>query len=79
MIATLEKHGLKPPRLERNPAATASHKYFRLLSERYLQGLLTPFVRSGCSVVALDPVGWNGRRQPLCESCSDPIGRRVIG
>jgi hypothetical protein len=51
--------------------ATPRASYWRLLTNRLGQGLLEPFVCAGCGAVALDPIGWNGRRQPLCASCAD--------
>jgi hypothetical protein len=45
--------------------------YWRLLAHRYARNLLTPFHCSCCGRQSLDPIGWNGYRQPLCESCAD--------
>lgn len=49
-----------------------SREQWSLLVDRYSQGLLAPFSCSRCGVIALDPLGWNGPRQPLCERCADP-------
>ena len=51
--------------------------YWRLLTERFGQGPLEPFVCDGCGVIALDSVGWNGRRQPLCDACADGTEREL--
>jgi hypothetical protein len=38
---------------------------------RYRLGWLEPFKCSRCGKLALDPIGWAGKRRPLCESCAD--------
>jgi hypothetical protein len=56
--------------------STESHlgRQRRLLRARFNSGLLRPFICSRCHRVALDPIGRNGKREFLCESCSDPGG-----
>jgi hypothetical protein len=49
--------------------------YLGLLAERLSQGLLNRFHCSGCARLAIDPIGFNGRGQPLCANCADPEGR----
>ena len=56
----------------RNPAPLATYNYLALLEDRYAEGLLVPFTCSCCGCPALDPIGWTGRRQPLCKRCADP-------
>lgn len=51
-----------------NPRAC---RQWRLLADRVNQGLLVPFVCSNCGVLALDSLGWNGPRLPLCGRCAD--------
>jgi hypothetical protein len=43
------------------------------LGTRYGEELLVPFVCARCARPALDPIGWNGPGQPLCERCADPV------
>jgi hypothetical protein len=66
--------------------------YLSLLAERLSQGLLSPFHCSGCTRLAIDPIGFNGRGQPLSSDTrlegylaflgselifsDDPVGRR---
>ena len=57
------------------PKRENANTHWSLVRRRFLQGLLRPFVCVGCSSLEFDPVGWNGRGQPLCELCSDPEGR----
>lgn len=45
--------------------------YRRLLLWRLLVGLLSPFACSRCGCLALDPIGWDGPRRPLCGRCAD--------
>jgi hypothetical protein len=45
-----------------------------LILSRYAEGLLEPFRCAVCGTAALDPIGWNGPRQPLCETCADAGG-----
>lgn len=47
------------------------NRKWRLLADRFNRGLLFPFVCSNCGIVHLDPIGWNGRNQPLCQICAD--------
>jgi formylmethanofuran dehydrogenase subunit E len=49
----------------------ATRLYILLLAERRTQDLLEPFNCACCGELALDPIGWNGRGQPLCVSCAD--------
>ena len=51
-----------------------TRSYMRLLVRRCSYGLLWPFRYSECGITALDPIGWNGPGQPLCELCADPTG-----
>jgi len=74
MIATLKKHGLKASRAKRSLKATASRLYFRLLAERYSQGMLEPFRCHRCGAPSLDPCGRAGKRQWLCLRCADGEG-----
>jgi hypothetical protein len=53
------------------PWRSFASSYSRLLFQRTYVGLLRPFRCSGCGLLALDPIGWNGHRQPLCEACSE--------
>jgi hypothetical protein len=55
-------------RLTRN----ASLSYLQLVLELYASGLLEPFRCRRCDALTLDPIGWNGPHQPLCEACADP-------
>lgn len=55
----------------RNAAPLATYNYLALLEDRYAEGLLVPFTCSCCGCPALDPIGWTGRRQPLCGRCAD--------
>jgi hypothetical protein len=50
----------------------ARASYFALIAGRYADGLLNRFACAGCGAWTLDPIGWKGPRQPLCEACSDP-------
>jgi hypothetical protein len=52
--------------------AEGSPAHKRLIVSRCSQGLLEPFQCAVCGVMALDPLGWNGPRQPLCGGCADP-------
>jgi hypothetical protein len=63
---------LKVARAYNQAAPRAS--YWRLLTERYSQGLLQPFACFRCGVLGLDPLGWDGPRRPLCASCADGEG-----
>jgi hypothetical protein len=54
--------------------AESSLAYTHLIVSRCSQGLLEPFRCAGCGILALDPLGWNGPRQPLCGGCADPTG-----
>jgi hypothetical protein len=54
--------------LNNNPRA-----YARLIVGRYAEGLLEPFQCAVCGIMALDPIGWNEHREPLCARCADPI------
>ena len=74
MIGTIEKHGLNPSRQEQNLEPAASQRYFRLLVERYAEGLLEPFSCSRCKIAGLDPVGRQGKGEWLCANCADPEG-----
>jgi hypothetical protein len=58
------------PRLYRRRKLDARHAYWRLLVSRFKAGLLEPFRCAKCRVVALDPIGWSGPREPLCERCA---------
>src|SRR5208337_1443239 len=51
----------------------SSLAYPILLGNRYGEGLLVPFICARCARPALDPIGWNGPAQPLCERCADPV------
>jgi hypothetical protein len=42
------------------------------LGSRYGEELLVPFICARCARPSLDPIGWNGPHQPLCEQCADP-------
>jgi hypothetical protein len=55
-----------------NPLSSFTSFYSHLLADRYAKGLLTPFVCYRCGRRALDPIGFDGPYQPLCEPCSDP-------
>jgi hypothetical protein len=55
-------------------AAALKDAYVDLVVSRCSQGLLEPFQCTVCGVMALDPIGWNGYRQPLCGFCADPTG-----
>jgi hypothetical protein len=52
-------------------SASSASLYRRLVFHRCAVGLLAPFQCAGCHQIAIDPIGWNGRRQPLCGPCSD--------
>jgi hypothetical protein len=56
--------------------STQSHvrRQRRLVRSRFYRGLLRPFICSRCRRVSLDPIGRNGKREFLCEGCSDPGG-----
>jgi hypothetical protein len=63
-----------------NSAQNRAHfkaKHWRLCARRLAQGLLTPFACWSCGVIALDPLGWNGRGKPLCEACAfgEPVSQ----
>ena|ERR1700730_9087747 len=62
--------GLVRPGEYCEPALSAS-KYVSLLAARYAEDLLTPFRCHSCGQQSLDPLGWNGRRMPLCTHCAD--------
>ena len=53
------------------PWRSFASSYSRLLFQRTYTGLLRPFRCSGCGLLALDPIGWNGHQRPLCEVCSE--------
>ena len=53
--------------------ADASLLYARLIVSRYSQKLLEAFQCAVRGITALDPIGWNGPRQPLCARCADPL------
>jgi hypothetical protein len=58
----------------RFPIFAAPHvpaDYLALLIERHLDGLLPIFQCAICRRPSLDPIGWNGRGLPLCETCSE--------
>jgi hypothetical protein len=55
-------------------AAALKDAYVDLVVSRCSHGLLQPFHCAGCGLMALDPIGWNGHRQPLCGFCADPTG-----
>lgn len=55
-------------------AAALKDAYVDLVVSRYSLKLLQPFRCAVCGVMALDPIGWNGPGQPLCELCADGIG-----
>jgi hypothetical protein len=57
-------------------AAALKDAYVDLVVSRCSQGLLQPFQCAVCGVMALDPIGWNGHRQPLCGFCADSLERR---
>lgn len=46
-------------------------RYDRLLARRLLSGLLELFYCARCSRAALDALGWDGRRKPLCADCAE--------
>src|SRR5258707_15342778 len=48
-------------------------RYRELLAERYAGGLVSPFRCSGCGQETLDVLGWDGKRRPLCDACSDGL------
>jgi len=66
------KVGDGEPALQLDPVASSGQLRWRLLSERFAAGLLAPFGCAGCGLTALDPLGWNGSRRPLCDQCADP-------
>lgn len=55
-------------------AAALKDAYVDLVVSRCSQGLLEPFQCAVGGVMALDPIGWSGHRQPLCGFCADPTG-----
>ena len=54
-----------------------SFAYESLIVSRCAQGLLKPFECVVCRAMALNPIGWNGHREPLCARCADPIEKRA--
>jgi hypothetical protein len=60
----VEKRLPREPKLQK-PA------YPVLLLNRYASHVLHPFNCFRCDIRALDPIGWDGRRKPLCETCAD--------
>lgn len=59
------------PRITDRPVSSTI-RYVIRLGYRYSLGLLNGFHCTQCGRLQLDPLGWNGRRQPLCEACADP-------
>jgi hypothetical protein len=55
-----------------SPESTPRLAHLRLLAERESEGLLSWFQCSKCGREALDPIGFDGPHQALCENCADP-------
>jgi hypothetical protein len=62
---------LKRSRSYRTAAQLTRFHYVTLLLDQYALGLLHPFSCSRCGQRALDPLGWDGPRRPLCGMCAD--------